>query len=136
MNPVSKIRGQAPTQHAEDHFVTLVREVFLIVTTVVIAGFAAIVLFPPDQPPGRIVVLAVACGIVAAALTDWRSATGLILAAGFVFVVFLASQPDGQPDPPAPVSYTPLIGLAVLLGQGYRSLTAAHLRTGIDDAQD
>ena len=124
------------TQHTEEDFVTLVREVFLIVTTVVIAGFAAIVLFPPDEPPGRIVVLAVACGIVASTLTDWRSATGLILVAGFTFVVFLAGRSEGQPDPPAPVSYTPLIGLAVLLGQGYRSLTTTQSRTGIDDAQD
>ena len=105
-------------------------------TTLVIASFAAIVLFSPEEPPGRIVVLAVACGIVASTLTDWRSAVGLILGAGFVFVVVLAGRPDTQPGHPAPLSYTPLIGLAVLLGYGYRTLTATQQRTGIDYVQD
>lgn len=51
---------------AEDGDVVLIRELLVGVTAVVVAGFLTVVLFPGGDPVGRVLVMAVICGVIAA----------------------------------------------------------------------
>jgi hypothetical protein len=92
---------------------------------VVVAGFAAVALFPAPGAAGRLVVLAVAVGLVAAVCTDWRAAAGVAAVAALVFVGFLTHRYGVLTGDPTPWSFTPLLGFATVLGRGYRRLTHA-----------
>jgi hypothetical protein len=92
---------------------------------VVVAGFAAAALFPAPGPAGRVVVMAVAVGLCAAVATDWRAAAGVAVLAALVFVGFLTHRYGVLTGDPSPWSRTPLLGLATVLGRGYRGLTHA-----------
>ena len=74
---------------------------------VVVAGFAAVVLFPRAEPVGRVLVMAIAAGVLAALLTHWRACLGVMATAMLVFVGVLMHGSDLEPGGPGPWSYTP-----------------------------
>jgi hypothetical protein len=81
--------------------VVLTRELVGGAATLVVAGLLAVVVFPPAQPAGRILIVAIACGVLAAILTDpW--AIGVVAVAGAVaFVLHWRSLPrNGQAPTP------------------------------------
>jgi hypothetical protein len=67
--------------------VVLTRELTAGVSIPVMSGLLAAVLFPPSEPAGRAVVLAVACGLVVANATDWRAVAGVAAATVLAFAV-------------------------------------------------
>jgi hypothetical protein len=92
---------------------------------VIVAGFVAAELFPGAEPAGRVVVMALAVGLFAALTTDRRASAGVAVIAALVFVGFLTHKYAVLTGDPAPWPFTPLIGLAALLGRGYHRLTQA-----------
>ncbi|WP_431932287.1 hypothetical protein [Micromonospora sp. RP3T] len=104
---------------AEDRGVALIRELIAGTGAVVLATFAAVVMFPAEEPVGRVLVMAVTCGLLAAWLTDWRATIVTAAVAGSVFVSLLA---DGAPPTPSPWGFTPIFVVAVVLGMGNRLL--------------
>ncbi|MEV7987585.1 hypothetical protein [Micromonospora sp. NPDC085948] len=64
-------------------------------------------------------VMAAACGLLAASLCDWRATLVTAAMAAGVFVGVLA---DGAPPTPAPQGFTPIFVVAVVLGVGNRRL--------------
>ena len=109
----------------EDGTVNATFELVAGTAAVVVAGFAAVALLPAPGPFGRLAVLAVAVGLVAAVATDWRAAAGVAAVAALVFVGFLTHRYGVLTGDPAPWSCTPLLGFATVLGRGYRRLTHA-----------
>ena len=106
-------------EEAENRRVALIRELVAGAVGVVVAAFAAVVIFPAEQPAGRVMVMAVACGLLAASLSDWRATLVMAAMAAGVFVGVLA---DGAPPTPAPQGFTPIFVVAVVLGVGNRRL--------------
>lgn len=89
---------------------------------VVAAAFVAALAFGPAEPLPRALVLAAAVGGLAAMLRDRRAVAGLTVIAALVFVGFLAHRAGQLTGDPAPWRCTPLLGLAALLGYGYRRI--------------
>lgn len=106
-------------EEAENRRVALIRELVAGAVSVVVAAFAAVVVFPAEEPVGRVMVMAVACGLLAASLSDWRATLVMAATAAGVFVGVLA---DGAPPTPAPQGFTPIFVVAVVLGAGNRRL--------------
>lgn len=104
---------------AENRRVALIRELVAGGLGVVVTSFLAVVLFPAEEPVGRVLVMATACGLLAASLSDWRATLATAAIAEGVFVTVLA---DGAPPAPAPVGFTPVLVVALLLGVGNRRL--------------
>lgn len=104
---------------AEFRRVVLIRDLVAGALGVVVASFAAAVVFPPEEPVGRVLVMAIACGLLAAALSDWRASLANAVVAAGLFVGVLA---DGAPPAPSPWGFTPIFVMAVLLGAGNRCL--------------
>jgi hypothetical protein len=90
---------------------------------IVVMAFAAAAMFSLGQPAGRVVIMAVAVGVLSALFTDWRAVAGIAVVASLVFVGFLTHQDAVLTGDPAPWFFTPLIGLAALLGSGYHRMT-------------
>lgn len=107
---------------ADDHGVVLTRELVVGLAGVVVAYFAAVVLSPDGDLRARVVVMAVACGVLAALLTDWRAVVVVAVVSVGVFVGVLA---DGVSASGGAWGFTPLFVLAVLLGVGNRRMRAA-----------
>ena len=89
---------------------------------IVVAGFAAATLFPPGEPAGRALIMAIVVGVLCALFTAWRACAGIAVVAVLVFVGFLTHRYGTLTGAPAPWSYTPVFGFAVLVGRGYRRL--------------
>jgi hypothetical protein len=102
--------------------VRLTREIGAGAAAVVVVGFAAVVLCPAGDLAGRVLVMAVTCGLLAGVFADWRAAVVVAGSAVLVFVGFLADGAGGQ-GPEPPLSYVPIIGVATLLGVGHRRMT-------------
>jgi hypothetical protein len=84
------------------------------------AGFVAAGVFAPAEDGPRLVVMALTAGVLGAVLADWRACLGVTTFAVLVFVGFLAGR-DGDLLTHGPAwSYAVLIGLAALLGRGWR----------------
>ncbi|GAB3844336.1 hypothetical protein ACFPIJ_51790 [Dactylosporangium cerinum] len=103
---------------------------------VVGAAVAAAALFPDGDPPGRVLVLAVAVGIYAAKVRDpWAilSVTGIAMLTFIGFLVNdfgeLTLRNDTWP-------YLLPIGFAALLGWGQHWMRAAPPRGGHPDGED
>ena len=113
--------GAAGPQPAESRAVVLTRETIDGAATLVVACPIAVVVFPAAEPGGRVLVVAIACGVLAAILTGPWAIAVIAVCAALAFVLQLA-QPAAEGSAPGPWEFTPLIGLAVLLGAGYRRL--------------
>lgn len=88
------------------------------------AGFLAAAITSGDV--GRLVVLAIAVGVIAARTVDWRACLGSTAFAALVYVGFLAGH-QGVLTGDAPAwEATLLIGFAALLGRGQRWMRAAR----------
>ena len=109
---------------AEPRHVVVLRELIASTAAVVVAGFPAVLM--AESTPGRAVVIAVACGVLAAWCTHWLSRTGIALLGALAFVLIIADQPGMAAAWP----YTPAIALAVILGASYRRLTHPAAATG------
>ncbi|MEU7614450.1 hypothetical protein [Micromonospora sp. NPDC049204] len=59
-------------EEAENRGIALIRELVAGAAGVVVAAFAAAVVFSAEEPVGRVMVMAAACGLLAASLCDWR----------------------------------------------------------------
>jgi hypothetical protein len=105
----------------EDGNVVAARELAAGTATIAVTAFGAPVLFPLAE--GRVLVISIVTGMLAALVTDWRARTGVTIASVMTLIVFVA--PGSLAGDSAPWSYTPLIGFAALLGCGYRWLTHA-----------
>ncbi|MEU8285524.1 hypothetical protein AB0C01_14410 [Micromonospora sp. NPDC048905] len=106
-------------EEAENRGIALIRELVAGAAGVVVAAFAAAVVFSAEEPVGRVMVMAAACGLLAASLCDWRATLVTAAMAAGVFVGVLA---DGAPPTPAPQGFTPIFVVAVVLGVGNRRL--------------
>ncbi|WP_422735623.1 hypothetical protein ACN263_18385 [Micromonospora sp. WMMD729] len=104
---------------AENRRVALIRELAAGGLGVVATSFLAVVLFPAEEPVGRVLVMATACGLLATSLRDWRAA---LVTATIAEGVFLTVLTDGAPPAPAPLGFTPVFVVAVVLGVGNRHL--------------
>jgi hypothetical protein len=109
----------------QDDNVNAIFELAAGTAVVVVAGFVAAVMVPATEPAGRVAVMAVAVGVIAAACTDWRAGAGSAVTATLVFVGFLTHRYGVLTGDPAPWSFTPTIVLATLLGRGLRRLIRA-----------
>jgi hypothetical protein len=69
---------------------------------------------------GRLLVLALAAGVIAARTVDWRACLGSTAFAALVYVGFLAGHQGALTGDAPAWAYTLVIGLAVLLGRGQR----------------
>jgi hypothetical protein len=87
---------------------------------VIVAGFAAAMMFPIGQPLGRVLVVAVAAGLISVPATDWRAGAAVTVLAILVFVGFLTHRYGTLTGDPAPWSCTPVIGFAALAGRAAR----------------
>jgi hypothetical protein len=75
---------------------------------------------------GRLLVLALAAGVIAARTVDWRACLGSTAFAALVYVGFLAGH-QGVLTGDAPAwAYTLVIGVAALVGRGQRRLRGAR----------
>jgi hypothetical protein len=114
-------RGCAMSDH-DDATANAVFETVAGVTAVVAAGFAAAAVFPSADSEARVVLVALAAGVLSALLTDWRACTAVTVIAALVFVGFLTHRYGTLTGNPGPWSFTPLIGLGALTGRGYRRM--------------
>lgn len=105
-------------RQSEPPAVVLNRELIAGVSILVVSSLLAAVLFPPSEPAGRAVVLAVACGLVVATATEWRAVAGVAAATVLAFAVELTPDNAGFAAGTSWCSYTPLIGFVVLVGRG------------------
>ena len=101
--------------------VAVTRQVIAGSAMVVVAGFAAAVLFP-TEPVGRVLVMALATGVLAALVTDWRACLSVLVTSMLVFGGVLVPGSGVNVGGPIPWSYTPLLILATTLGIGYRRM--------------
>jgi hypothetical protein len=84
------------------------------------AAFVSAALFPAGDGIARLLVMALAAGVVAAIVRDWRACLGATVFAALVYVGFLTGR-DGVLTPHGSAwAYTLLIFLAALLGRGQR----------------
>jgi hypothetical protein len=106
--------------NAESATVVMARESLTAAGIVVVAAFAAVVLFPAGPMAGRAAVMAVAVGCATRYVADWRVCTAVTALSMLVLVAALA---DGMPTTEhQPWSYTPVIVLAAVLGSDYRRM--------------
>lgn len=89
---------------------------------ITVAGFAAAVLFPPAEPAGRVLVVAITVGVLSVVFSNWRACLTVAVIAALVFVGFLAHQYGVLTGDATAWSFTALIGFAVLIGRGYRRM--------------
>ena len=123
----------------EDSKLVAARELAAGIAGIVVAGFAASVLFPSTSPAGRVLIMSVVCGVLVALFTDWRARAGVTVGAVVVFVGFGAPDSGAMTTDGAPWSYTPSFALAVLLGCGLRRIahsTSSSYRESWEDSAD
>jgi hypothetical protein len=89
---------------------------------VIVAAFAAAILFRPAEQVDRAVVMAIGVAVLAAALRDWRVTAGITVLAALVFVGFLAHRAGQLTGDPAPWRYTLFIGAAAVAGRSGRAI--------------
>jgi hypothetical protein len=92
---------------------------------VVIVALVAAGLFAPGDLAGRAAAMAVAVGVLAAVLVDWRASAGVAVVAALIFVGFLAHR-DGELTGSATAwPYAAAIGVTLILGRGGRWIRSA-----------
>ena len=95
---------------------------------VVIVALATAALVAPGDLAGRVAAMAVAVGVLAAVLVDWRASLGVAVAAALIFVGFLAHRDGDLTGGTSAWAYTIAIGLALVLGRAQRLLRHATVR--------
>ncbi|NMO54957.1 hypothetical protein HH310_27710 [Actinoplanes sp. TBRC 11911] len=75
---------------------------------------------------GRLIVLALAAGVIAARTVDWRACLGSTAFAALVYVGFLAGHQGVLTGDEPAWAYTLVIGFAALLGRGQRWMHAVR----------
>jgi hypothetical protein len=119
-----------------DADVVVIRELVGGAAVAVVAGFLAVVLFPSGELAGRVLVMAVACGTVAAWVSQWRVRLAVVVLTGLIFAGVLGDGGARSLGAPGPWSCVPVIGFAGLLGYGYRRLRRAATREPPEDQDD
>ena len=115
----------------------LTREIVAGVSILAVTAIAVAVFVPPADLAGRVLVTAVVTGVLAAVFSDWRARTVVAAMSVFLVVVVLGRGAEVHMAAGSPWPYTPLIGLAVLLGVGHRRITRARSRpNGWDGGPD
>ena len=89
-------------ERVESATVVVARRLIAGSVIVVVAGFAAVVLSPSAEPVGRVLVMAIASGVLAAFVTDWRACLGVMATSMAVFVGFLGTNRVSSPAIPGP----------------------------------
>ena len=84
---------------------------------VIVAAFAAAAAFGHAEQAGRVLIMAVTAGLLAAVLRDWRACTGVVTFAALVYVGFLAHRSGQLSGDPAPWPHTLVFVFAALLGR-------------------
>ncbi len=98
----------------------MARESLAATAIVVVAAFAAVVLFPAGPSAGRAVVMAVGTGCATRYVADWRARAGVM---ALSMLVLVGPLMDGMPlAEQGSWSYTPVVVLAAVLGSGYRRM--------------
>jgi hypothetical protein len=92
------------------------------------AAFVSAAVFPAADAGARLLVMALAAGVVAAIVRDWRACLGVTVFAALLYVGFLAGRDGVLTVHGSAWAYTLLIGLAALLGRGQRRLRRAGKR--------
>jgi hypothetical protein len=92
---------------------------------VVIVALATAALVAPGDLAGRAVAMAVAGGVLAAVLVDWRASAGVAVVAALIFVGFLVHRDGELTGSATGWPYTAVIGIALVLGRGGRWIRSA-----------
>jgi len=102
---------------------------------VVALGTAALV--APGDLAGRAAAMAMAVGVLAAVLVDWRASTGVTVVAALIFVGFLAHRDGDLTGSASAWPYTTAIGFALVLGRGARWIRSTAVeRISLDTSTD
>ncbi|WP_123827049.1 hypothetical protein [Micromonospora globispora] len=96
------------------------------VVLVVGAAMLAAVAFAPTELPARALLVAVVVGAYAAVVADLRAVAAVAALAAATFVGFLAHHYGDLTGAGNAWSYVVLIGLAAVLGTGYRYLRSIN----------
>ncbi|MGX6607049.1 hypothetical protein ACWKSP_33740 [Micromonosporaceae bacterium Da 78-11] len=99
----------------------LIRELGAGVAALVVTAFAAPIISAGQNPAGRALLMAVATGMIAATVSDWRARIGVAATSVTIFI-FLEPFPGATTGGATSWSFTPLIMVAAVLGGGYRFL--------------
>jgi len=93
---------------------------------VVAAALVAAAVVAPGHFAPRVLIMAIAVGVVTAVLADWRACAGVAVVAALIFVGFLVHRDGDLTGSAGAWPYTLVIGLAALLGRSARRLHAAR----------
>ncbi|WP_431895929.1 hypothetical protein [Micromonospora haikouensis] len=100
----------------------------------VAAALLAAAVFPPTEPPGRMLVMAVAAGVVASTVADLRAVAAVTALGMATYVGFLANQFGDLTATADAWAYAVVIGFAAALGSGYRYMRSIQGPTGDEPA--
>ncbi|MFF5297662.1 hypothetical protein [Paractinoplanes globisporus] len=89
------------------------------------AAFVSAAAFPPAETGARLLVMALAAGVIAAIVADWRAWLGVTVFAALVYVGFLAGHDGTLTVHGSAWASTLLIAFAALLGRGQRWMRQA-----------
>jgi hypothetical protein len=104
---------------------------------VVLVALGTAALFGPGDLAGRAAAMAVAVGVLAAVLVDWRASAGVAVVAALIFVGFLAHRDGDLTGSATAWPYAAVIGLALVLGCGGRWVwSAAVERVSLEPSAD
>lgn len=88
--------------------------------TVIGAACLAALAFRPGDTGARLLLMALAAGVLGAVLADWKACLGVTVFAVLVYVGFLADRDGDLLAHSSAWSYALLIGLAAVAGRGQR----------------
>jgi hypothetical protein len=103
----------------------VIREMVAGAGGVTLAAFATAALCPAGEPAPRALTMAVACAILTALLTHWRSVGVVVTASVLAYGLVLT---ENVPAAQHPWEFTPIFVVAAILGVGNRLLRAADHR--------
>jgi cell division protein FtsW (lipid II flippase) len=106
-------------QDTDDRFAVAALELAGGCVVVVVAALGAVAILAPFEQGARLLTMAVAAGVLAAAVTDWRTCVAVTVVAVLVFVGFLAHR-YGDLAGGSGWSGSVMIAFAALLGRGRR----------------
>ena len=102
----------------------------------IIAALLAAAVFPQTEPPGRMLVMAVAAGVFASVVADWRAVAAVTALGMATFVGFLANQFGDLTATADAWTYAVVIGFAGALGSSYRIMRSIQGSTDDEPARE
>ncbi|MFD6566280.1 hypothetical protein [Micromonospora profundi] len=102
----------------------------------IVAALLAAAMFPQTEPPGRVLVMAVAAGVFASMVADWRAVVAVTALGTATYVGFLANQFGDLTGTADAWAYAVVIGFAGALGSGYRFMRSVQGPTGDEPARE